>query len=178
MRWIAVLLALSCGCAAVQKLGCAMEKSSSAEERCSEEVDADSAVSSAERARAEKRALEHNDEKIAEREHYRAARQPCAEGDARACYTVALYDDHHGASDAQVEPRYRQACIAGVAHACFFAGEHEPAGELKLASYDHGCALGDPEACLAGWHMDHGRRDLLEAACHDHFRDSCQLLAD
>jgi hypothetical protein len=131
----------------------------------------------AEHAR-ERRELEAHDVMLDERDAYRRAIAPCEAGDARACLTVAIYDDRHGAPDSQVEPRYRLACVSGVGRACYLAGAHERAHErrdLALASFEHGCELRDGESCYAGFELDGARIDLLQGACQQRFADACAL---
>ena len=125
---------------------------------------------------------------------YRAAIGRCDASDARACFVTALYEDRHGASSSQVEPRYRFACVTGdIGRACFLAGAHArtriradvidkpspestTARDLALASFSHGCELRDGESCRAGLELDPTRIDLVEAACAARYSWACTQL--
>lgn len=60
-----------------------------------------------------------------------------------------------------------------MGRACFLAGVHARSRPLALASFTHGCELGDGESCRAGLELDPARTDLREHACAAGYRWGC-----
>jgi hypothetical protein len=50
------------------------------------------------------------------------------------------------------------------------------ARELALASFTHGCSLGNGDSCRAGLELDPARSDLLESACAARYQWACAKL--
>jgi len=128
-------------------------------------------------------------EREAQMNAYLAVRGSCEAGDARACFNTALYEERYGAPYLKIEPHYRLACTGGVGRACFVVGAHartrisDPrsaesaaARELALASFTHGCELGDSDSCHAGLELDPTRVDLVKTACAAEQGWACRIL--
>lgn len=187
MKWILVVLVLVSGCRAVgDSFSCLLDHDDEWERKSCESQRASARAHDRSNGReAEEREVRERDDDLRAREAYRAAIEPCRDGHARACFVTALYEDRHGAPSAQVEGRYRFACVSGIGRACFMAGEHartrgdgDPMNlqQLALASFAHGCQLGDGESCRAGLELDPARTDLLEAGCAARYRWACERL--
>jgi hypothetical protein len=195
MKWLVFVIAFASGCHAVgDTLDCLMSFDDEwKQDACESAHASDRAFERKERLDTERSAQRDHDADLRMREEYKASIGPCGNGDARACFVTALYEDRHGAPSVAVESRYRFACGSGIGRACFMAGSHErtlvsddviekrsprsiEARQLALASFTHGCALRDGESCRAGLDLDPTRIDLVETACAAHYGWACTML--
>jgi TPR repeat protein len=139
-----------------------------------DQVEADGEAEQREAWKADREARNEGNERDART----AAAPACQRGDARACLTVAVYDERHRAARAVIAREYGVACRGEIALGCLrlAAFAEEPA--VANASLARGCELGEIRACSAAAEAMPDRAGAFyEAGCQLDDFDACASAA-
>jgi TPR repeat protein len=133
-------------------------------------IEADGAAKQREAWNADREARNERNERDA-----RTAEDPaCQRGDARACLTVAVYDERHHAARAVIAREYGVACRGEIALGCLRLAAFAEDPALANASLARGCELGEIRACSAAAEaMPDGAGAFYEAGCQLGDFDAC-----
>ena len=138
------------------------------------QVEADGDMGQQEAWQAEREARNEQNKRDA-----RAAAAPaCQRGDARACFTVAVYDERHHAARAAIAREYGVACRGEIAFGCLRLAAFADDPAVANASFARGCELGEARACSAAAEAMPDRAAAFhEAGCQLDDFDACASAA-